>query len=344
LFFCLFFFLFVYSYMNELPTSNTIPPDPPKLEWPHKFSTWVIIEIQNVSIEGNNKTIEIKGQNIVFDMENQISCRYNQQFDLKREQKATDFCDYNKGMHYQIKDDADPDTPCTLNKKLELSSMVPISWPKEFFEGHNFKYMGLDHVAKDWCNHFVNVGFELGEQKIQLDIWVTNDTNQYPCRMSGFEVGSPIQIAWAFDGFSTKIPMAAKRCSAARVVCNESGYICKPVDPPLNDTDAYGIATRFCCSNPSQFDCSPINPGGEFYLPNNLSSHCDWLFQSYFNTFKMDFGEDACLPDVAQLVKKQEEKQDIKKEEVVQSISFFDFFKDSLNPIRAIQKDLVCNA
>lgn len=62
------------------------------------------------------------------------------------------------------------------------------------------------------------------------------------------------------------------------------------------------MALHYACEFPDEFDCSPVNPGGEFYQPNDLMSHCDWVFNAYFKQYKMLYGEDACPSSVAQLV------------------------------------------
>jgi hypothetical protein len=62
------------------------------------------------------------------------------------------------------------------------------------------------------------------------------------------------------------------------------------------------MALHYACEFPDQFDCAPINPGGKYYEPNDLMSHCTWAFNAYFQKFKMLYGEDACPTTVAQLV------------------------------------------
>lgn len=51
--------------------------------------------------------------------------------------------------------------------------MAPFSWPEAFFEG-NLIYHGIDKNADWYCNHYSNSDFELGDQNVQMDIWVRN--------------------------------------------------------------------------------------------------------------------------------------------------------------------------
>lgn len=134
-----------------------------------------MVTVIDGSLPPNISQISNKGQVIVFDSANQYSCRYFQQnlTDMSSKKKSTDFCDYKTGYHFRITDDKDPDTPCDLKEKLNPPTMTPFSWPQAFFEG-NFEFRGIDKIADWYCQHFLNVNFDLGNQTVQMDIWVKN--------------------------------------------------------------------------------------------------------------------------------------------------------------------------
>jgi len=58
---------------------------------------------------------------------------------------------------------------------------------------------------------------------------------------------------------------------------------------------AQACSARWPCRKDCSIDCSPINPGGQHYEPNDIISHCDWVFSSYFQRWKMEEGEAACF-------------------------------------------------
>lgn len=295
--------LFCLAWSQDEPTKAPVTPPPiPALQWPTTFHAWIVVSI--VDSEHNQTIILNRGENIAFDMVDNYTCRYMQQNLTERgaSKRATDFCDYDQGLHFQIKDDADQDTPCTLRKAIDPPAMVPFTWPSSFFHSDSLEYLGLDKVADWYCNHWLNLDVDLDGQTIQLDVWTRNDSTQYPCQMSAHEQDSGLHINWAFVAFSPTIPQTAKRCTAPRVICDEKTWVCRPV-LGINDTDYYSMALHYACENPEDFSCAPINPGGKFYEPNDLMAHCTWAFQAYFEKYKMLLGEDACMYGVAELVK-----------------------------------------
>jgi len=50
-------------------------------------------------------------------------------------------------------------------------------------------------------------------------------------------------------------------------------------------------------------DCSPINPGGDYYIPNTVQNHCNWAFNNYYMLYRGKLGTSACaLGTVSELV------------------------------------------
>jgi len=61
-------------------------------------------------------------------------------------------------------------------------------------------------------------------------------------------------------------------------------------------------ALNYICG-PANIDCSPINQGGDHYLPNDLISHANWAFNEYYQKNKKTGGAGACsFGGIAELV------------------------------------------
>jgi len=128
------------------------------------------------------------------------------------------------------------------------------------------------------------------EKNVQMDMWTGVD-DYYPCQMSIFEIGSGEVTTWAFDGFTEVIPVDTNQCSSPRLICKQADWVCRPKAGIVDDD--LGKQLQWVC-NPDNLDCSPINPGGAFFEPNNAESHCTWAFNAYYKARRGDEGTSAC--------------------------------------------------
>jgi len=283
--------LLTLCYCQDEPSPST-KKFPSNYTWPSTFHSWVVIEVTKSSPVNVTRVYNI-GQHLVYSPEGQYSCRYLQQNLLVKDspQRGVDFCDYKQGKHYRILDSTDSSVPCAAMVDLP-ATLPPLVWPAAF--AADAQYRETTHVGAWYCDHFLNMNFPLGNQTIQMDVWIRNDSTQYPCQISITEVGSNFHTNWAFDGFGPEIPVGAQQCTAARVVCAENDYVCS-ARRNVTDTDIYGIGINAACKSPYRlFDCSPANPGGDFYKKGDILYTADWVFHAYFTKYKMDFGEQAC--------------------------------------------------
>jgi len=106
---------------------------------------------------------------------------------------------------------------------------------------------------------------------------------------------------WAFDGFGPTIPPEAiNQCSAPKLLCQETNWMC--LSKPGTDNGKLQSAIQWVC-DPTHLDCSPINPGGAHYLPNTLLDHCNWAFNAYYVKYRSTQGVGACdFGGIAQIV------------------------------------------
>jgi len=267
-------------------------PVPPRV-WPPTWYTWVVTSVVKV---GEKPQYNV-GQLISYDLTNQIACRYNQQNLLAPvPNRPVDVCDYKAGNHYMM-DDILPNTTCRGTTKIE-GTLTQIPYPDSYLTAARF--IGVDKVAQKDCNHFVAPSILIDGDNIQMDVWTTVDTN-YPCQMTVTDLSTKIITNWAFDGFQNIIPVtASESCSAGKIMCLQPDWLCRPV--PTTPVAQLIAALQYVC-NPSILNCSPINPGGQYYIPNTPLDHCNWAFNAYFQLHRASQGVGACsFGGIAQLV------------------------------------------
>jgi len=205
------------------------------------------------------------------------------------------------GFHYRVNDTSGgqgQNPPCAASVKS--GSFPLLYWPQEFIE--NALYLGTDHVNDEYCYHFYMRPIPIQSKNYQLDIW-TSTGDQYPCQISLQNIpqaGEQLIITtWSFTGFTTTIPtVATKQAAFAQIQCSESNWVCNAI---TNSTNAdLQNALNYACS---YVDCTAIQPGGGSYYPNTLLAHCNWAFNQYFQTYKLQGGYNSCyFGGVAQLV------------------------------------------
>jgi len=264
--------------------SVVVDPTPPQM-WPGTWYTWVVTSIVK---PGVSKPLYDFGQLIAYDTVKQYTCRTNQQDLLNPSPKRpVDMCDYAGGFHFML-DDTSNTTNCTGMVSVQ-GPLGQIVYPPQFLAAA--KFLGVDKVAQKDCNHFLAMGITIGSQTIQMDVWTATDNN-YPCEISLTDLTTKIVTTWAFDGFNPVIPPEAiNQCSAPKILCQESDWVCKAKAGVTNDQ--LQAAIQWVC-DPAHLDCSPIQPGGPHYLPNTLIDHCNWAFNAYFLKNRSTQGLGAC--------------------------------------------------
>jgi len=320
-------FIFLVVLFVALANGGTDPVPPQS--WPPVFWSWMMTTIVHVK-ENSSSPIIMKGQFVVYDSVNQFSCRYAEQ-DLINTTKVrgNDFCDYQRGMHYTVKDTTLRDPNCSSSVPTNTHTIPPLTWPAEFLS--NAKYLGTDKVNQNHCDHFFAIPVSIDGQNLQIDAWFTNDTRQWPCQISAFEIGQPYYLTWAFDAFNTSVPADSKKCTLPRLQCAEKGYRCHAKRGL--DTDRIGMGLRFAC-DPYFLDCDSLNPGGENFEPDDVLSHADWAFNTYFQKYKNVQGEGACdFLGAAEMVPPSADFE----ETPVLSLA-----EPSVDPINWLKADLVC--
>jgi len=267
-------------------------PVPPRV-WPPTWYTWVVTSVVRVG----EKPLYNVGQLISYDLVNQIACRFNQQNLLAPiPSRPVDVCDYKALSHYML-DDILPNTTCRGTTAIE-GTLGQIAYPAEYLA--TARFIGVDKVAQKDCNHFVATGILIDGDNYQVDVWTTTDTS-YPCQITVTDLTTKTITNWAFDGFQNFIPVTAnEQCSAGKILCLQPNWLCRPI--PTTPVDKLIAALTYVC-NPSILDCSPINPGGQFYIPNTPIDHCNWAFNAYFRLHRASQGLGACsFGGIAQLV------------------------------------------
>jgi len=270
--------LFAAAYAEDQQT-----PVPPRV-WPSTWYTWVVTSVVRVG----DKPLYNVGQLISHDVVNQVACRYNQQNLLAPvPNRPVDVCDYAADNHYML-DDVLANSTCRGTTKIQ-GSLAQMVYPPEYLAAA--KFIGVDKVAQKDCNHFVATGILIDGDNLQVDVWTAVD-NTYPCQISVTDLSTKIITNWAFDGFQNFIPVTAnEQCSAGKIMCLQPDWLCRPV--PTTPVAQLVAALQYVC-NPSILDCSPINPGGQFYIPNTPIDHCNWAFNAYFLLHRASQGVGAC--------------------------------------------------
>jgi len=158
--------------------------------------------------------------------------------------------------------------------------------PDEFIA--KARYIGNDTVNQYNCYHYNAVG--MFGKNINMDFWFTDDGRNLPCQISVFDDGR--LFTWAFDGITPDFPPdAIGKCLEPKTQCVDENYICQVRDGA--DTIAVRNALEWVCY-PDRIDCSPINPGGDHFLPDDLISHANWAFDQYYQKYKVSQGSAAC--------------------------------------------------
>jgi len=271
-------------------TLYTVPTVPKA--WPTSWYTWVVTTITK---DGAN--IYVRGQFVVFDFHQGLVCRFDQQ-DLitKSNARPVDFCDYTEEKYHYSLNDTSPTGACGGMKELS-DHLEPIVYPPEFVE-KAFLH-SVDFINGRYCNHFLALDLHISGQNVQMDIWTGVD-DEIPCQMSVHDIQNKAITTWAFDAFKTVIPDQMIQCTAPRLLCRQPNWVCRAV--PNSEPDQLGQQLRIVC-DPLVMDCSPINPGGDFYLPNTVEHHCNWAFNNYYQTYKAKLGVEACsFGSVSELV------------------------------------------
>jgi len=266
----------------------------PPLTFPPSWYTWLVTSVFEV---GNNRPIYNVGQLVAYNIAENWSCRLNQQNLLNPiPNRPVDFCDYTTGKHYWL-DSTVPDATCSGQSNL-VNSMQVIMYPPEYLAVA--KFLGVDRVNQKDCNHFVAMDIIIDNQLSQIDVWTATD-NSFPCQISHTELTSKILTTWAFDGFGTTFPIDSRnQCIASRIMCTQADWLCHPI--PGTDQRRLITALEWVC-NPQILDCSPIEPGGDYYYPNTPEDHAKWAFNAYFLLHRTVQGPAACsFGGIAQLV------------------------------------------
>jgi len=237
------------------------------------------------------KTLISTGQLIAFNFAEKYACRYDQQnlFNISAVRKA-DYCDFTEGYHYHVNNSHSSSPNCKM-AKLDYA-LSPLPFPTDFV--NNAKKMGTDRVNQKFCYHYYSSAVRDGSKYYGMDLWFTNDTLKLPCQIVLTDTSTnPHTITtWAFDGISNSIPPDAKgKCELPKAACVEDDYVCHVKDN-ADKVKVQGGLEWVCGSG--GIDCSPINPGGAHFYPDDLISHANWAFNAYYQKHKPTQGSAAC--------------------------------------------------
>jgi len=273
-----------YLMMCLIVVVHSQTPIPPKM-WPPSWNTWVVTSVVKVGVD---KPLYDFGQLIAYDSVNNWACRYSQQDLLAPNPfRPMDLCDYSKGAHYLMSDSIANST-CNGTTPIQ-GTLAPIAFPPEYLSVAQF--IGVNKVAQKDCNHFVAMNIIIDGQSLQLDVWTTVDTG-YPCQISATDLTTKVITTWAFDGFAGAIPAnVIAQCGVPKIMCTEENWVCN-AKPTASDA-ALAAAIGWVC-DPTHLDCTPINPGGQFFYPNTLLDHCNWAFNAYYRRYRVSQGTAAC--------------------------------------------------
>jgi len=281
-----FFLLLTIAYTQPTPPSS----------FPPSWYTWVVTSITEVGID---KPYYSVGQLVAYNMQQNLSCRLNQQNLLApKPNRPIDQCDYSTGKHYML-DSTVPGSVCSGTSAIE-TGMDIITYPPEYLAVARF--FGVDKVNQKDCNHFVASDIVIDGNHVQMDVWTAVD-NSLPCQISVTDLTvTPKKITtWAFDGFSISFPTdSINQCLAAKIICEQPDWLCHP-KPGIPDSQLIAALTWVC--NPIHLDCGPIAPGGDHYIPNTPQDHSKWAFNAYYRLNRYTQGPAACdFNGIAQLV------------------------------------------
>jgi len=259
-------------------------PTPPRT-FPPSWYTWMVTTVVQTGVE---KPIYNVGQLVAYNIAENWSCRLNQQDLLNpKPYRPVDMCDYTPGEHYML-DSTLPDATCTGQSTL-AGSMQVIFYPQEYLSEAVF--FGVDRINQKDCNHFVAFQIIIDDKLSQMDVWTAVD-NSFPCQVSHTDLTTKVVTTWAFDGFGTTFPIdAINQCFAAQIMCAQPDWLCHP--RPGIDPQQILAALQWVC-NPAILDCTPIRPGGDFYLPNTPQDHAKWAFNAYYRLHRTVQGPAAC--------------------------------------------------
>jgi len=307
----------------------------PKL-FPQVWHTWVVTTVK----QGTSEPSYNQGQLIMFDGPNQVACRYWEQnlVNLSTTRRA-DYCDYSAGKYY-IMSDTKEDSTCSdvVNITVKVSQ---IAYPADFVA--TARLLGKDHVGQLDCNHFYAPKVKLGDGSfVQMDVWV-DVVRSLPCQISTLDSKTQTIVTWAFDGFDMQVPHSAvAQCSIPKIMCAQKDWVCH--SKHTEDPNALAAALGWTCSNDGKVNCAPINPGGENFFPDTLTAHCDWAFNTYYQTHRFSQGIDACgFSGLAELVPPSPSPQFLRKRTDTSLLNFLEGIRsvarvgDSVLPY-----DIVC--
>jgi hypothetical protein len=278
-----------------LVTFACAQPTPPDA-FPPSWYTWVVTTVVE---SGVSKPIYSLGQLVAFNLPQRWSCRLNQQ-DLvnPKADRPVDYCDFSAGKHYMLNSTVSNST-CSGDPTI-VDNIERISYPPEYLSVA--VYFGTDKVNQKDCYHFVASNIFIDNKNVQMDVWTATDNN-FPCQISvtDLTVTPRIITTWAFDGFGLVIPTdAVNQCLASKILCAQADWLCHPTAAA---TDQELLASLNWVCNPAYLDCTPIYPGGPFYLPNTPRDHSKWAFNAYFIKNRTTQGPAACyFGGVAELV------------------------------------------
>jgi len=164
--------------------------------------------------------------------------------------------------------------------------LVPLQYPKDFLD--NAKFLGVVKVNQKECNHFYAPSV-MGSDQTEYQMDLFSDSDGMPCQISTQTKDTPpIITTWAFDGFSPNIPGGIP-IDVPKLLCAERDWTCQ-VNPKATPPSLQAALGWVCGVE----DCSPINPGGAHYYPNNLVAHCNWAFNHYYMQKRLEQGGGAC--------------------------------------------------
>jgi len=252
-------------------------PEIPK-SFPDTWHSWVLTSV----VKG--QVLASKGQLIAFSLTQNYACRYDQQDLLNpKTNRPSDFCDFASGYHYYVNNSVGkPD--CRMRKLNDSISMI--NYPPSFAK--NAKYIGKNRVNQRDCHHFYSPSVSDGSRNFGMDLWFTADADVLPCQISitDSSTNPALVTTYAFDGISKTIPPdAIGRCQFPKSICVEDDYVCNA--KKTADNVAIQSALSWVC-NPNNIDCTPIQPGGKNYYPNDLISHANWAFNAYYKKIKVN--------------------------------------------------------